>query len=290
MSGQNRTQEVPHSSGVYQIRCIPTGQVYIGSTVELQKRWSGHRGNLRRGKHQNFYLQQAWDKYGEANFEFSVLEFVSESDLLRAEQAWIDTTKCTNRRLGFNISPIAGSTGDLFAQVWEGFIDPDGNEVTITNLHRFCRQYGLDFPSMHRLAKGESKLKSYKGWTHKNSVRQRDYVKTYNGFIDPDGHPVGPITNLAAFCRDHSLDNTHMVAVVKGRICSHQGWTYDKGRQNLHKLRKYTGFISPDGRRVLITNLKAFCQEHELCLVHMHEVKSGKRKRHKGWTWKEHNE
>jgi group I intron endonuclease len=275
----------PRSSGVYQILCIPTGKIYIGSTVDLRARWGGHRRSLRQCNHSNVYLQEAWDKYGEANFTFSVLESAEESGLLRAEQTWIDKTKCADRNNGFNICAVAGSTADVNAQVWKGFIDPDGNEVTITNLNAFCRQHGLDFPSMHRLARGESKLKSYKGWTHRNSVRQRDFVKTYNGFITPDGHPAGSITNLAAFCRKHGLDNTHMVALVHGRICSHRGWTYSNGKRRL-ELKTYTGFINPKGQWMSITNLPAFCRDHALDLVHMYEIMSGKRKSHKGWTWR----
>lgn len=285
MPHKSQTREIPRSSGVYQIRRVPTNQIYIGSAVDLRARWGAHRRRLRRGEHINRFLQEAWDQYGEANFEFSVLELVVDSERLKAEQSWIDQTSCTDREIGFNIYPMADSPGDLNAQIWEGFIDPDGNEITIFNLHEFCRQRGLDFPSMHRLAMGKSKLKSYKGWTHKNSVRKRDYVKTYDGFIDPEGRPVGLITNLAAFCREHGLDKTHMVAVVNGRICSHRGWTHKNGRQNKHKLRMYTGFISPDGQRIVIANLKAFCQERGLGVAHMREVKSGKRKSHKGWTW-----
>ena len=41
-----------------------------------------------------------------------------------------------------------------------------GSDVTITNLHEFCRKNGLSFNAMHRLAKGQSKLKAHKGWTH----------------------------------------------------------------------------------------------------------------------------
>lgn len=278
----------PRSAGVYQIRCIPTGKIYIGSTVNLRERWNRHWWSLRRDKHQNIFLQRAWNKHGEASFEFSVLEFVDESNLLHAEQAWINRTGCADRNIGFNISRVAGSTGDIFAQVWEGFIDPEGNGMTIVNLHRFCRQHKLDFPSMHRLAKGKSKLKSYKGWTHRNSIRQRDYVKTYIGFIAPDGRSVGPITNLAAFCRELGLDNTHMVALVHGRICSHHGWTYQNGRPKLSTAhpKTYCNFISVDGQRVTITNLKLFCQEHGLNLRRMYEMASGKRKSHKGWTWR----
>ncbi|MBI3762978.1 MAG: GIY-YIG nuclease family protein [Chloroflexi bacterium] len=275
---------------MYQILCIANGKIYIGSAVDLRQRWDQHRRSLRRGDHRNAHLQSAWDKYGEENFEFSILEFVDESELLSAEQLWIDGTGCADREIGFNIYDIAGSPGDANAQVWEGFTDPDGNEVIITNLYDFCRQHGLDYPSMHRLAMGNSKLKSYKGWMHRNSPRQRNYVKTYDGFIDPDGHRVEPITNLAAFCREHGLDNTHMVAVAHGRIYSHRGWTYDNDRERLGPPNTYAGFVSPDGNRITITNLDAFCREHDLGAVHMREVMAGRRKSHKGWTWEDEDE
>ena len=248
-----------------------------------------HRSSLRRGDHRNAHLQAAWNKYGEDNFEFTVLEFADPNDLLNAEQNWIDQTQSANKEFGFNIYSIAGSPGDANAQVWEGFIDPNGNEITIRNLYDFCRQNNLDFPSMHRLSKGESKLKSYKGWSHKNSVRQRDYIKTYEGFIDPNGNPIGSITNLAVFCRENNLDNTHMVAVARGRLYSHRGWTYQNDRENL-SFKTYIGFIAPDGHRMTITNLQAFCRENDLDVVHMRELISGIRKSHKGWTWDLDNE
>ena len=156
--------------------------------------------------------------------------------------------------------------------------------MTIYNLFDFCRQNDLDFPSMHRLAGGKSKLKSYKGWSHVNSIRQRDYVKTYTGFIDPHGKRFGPITNLAAFCRENNLEKSHMVAVAHGRLYSHKGWTYDNTRKHLG-FKTYTGFIDPKGKRMTIENLHAFCRANNLCVVHMYELISGKRKSHKGWKW-----
>ena len=237
----------------------------------------------------NAHLQAAWNMYCEENFEFTVLEFTQRSDLLRAEQDWLDKTQAYTRGVGFNIFNTAGSPGDAFAQTWEGFVDPEGNEVTINNLFDFCRKNNLDFPSMHRLAKGESKLKSYKGWSHRNSVRERDYIKTYEGFIDPHGSSVGPITNLAAFCRENGLEKSHMVAVAHGRLYSHGGWTYQNDRENLG-IKTYIGFIDPNGNRVIITNLQSFCRENKLEVVHMRQLISGVRKSHKGWTWNINNE
>ena len=204
-------EKLPCASGIYQIRCIPTDKIYIGSTVNLRSRWGRHQRSLRQGKHANSHLQNAWDRYGEAAFEFSVLEYVDKAALLDAEQKWLDESRRTDKSIGFNLSTIAGSPGETQVQVWEGFIDPEGNEVTITNLFDFCRQNNLDWPSTHRLANGKSKLKSYKGWTHKNSIRQRAYIKTYEGFIAPDGSSQGSIAHLAAFCRERGPDEHHMV-------------------------------------------------------------------------------
>ena len=255
----------------------------------MHDRCEHHRSSLCHGHHPNPHLQAAWNKYGEENFEFQVLETVNRSDLLLAEQIWLDKTQSYVGEIGFNIFNTAGSPGDIFAQTWEGFVDPQGNEIAITNLFDFCRQNNLDFPSMHRLAKGESKLKSYKGWSHKNSVRQRDYIKTYDGFIDPNGNSIGPITNLASFCRENNLDNTHMVAVAQGRLYSHRGWTYQNDRKNL-SFKTYNGFISPDGNRMIIANLQAFCRENNLEVAHMRQLISGERKSHKGWRWDLENE
>jgi group I intron endonuclease len=280
---------LPNTSGVYQIRCVPTSKIYVGSTVNLRDRWYRHCRSLALGKHRNRYLQNAWDKYGEQSFKFEILEYVNDSQLLHAEQEWIDRTHCTDKTIGFNLYILAGSPGETFAQIWEGFIDPDGKEVTIINLHRFCRDHELDFASMHRLAKGESKLKSFKGWTHHNSMRQRDYIKTFDGFIDPDGRQVDRITNLAEFCRQNGLDNTHMVAVMNGRICSHHGWTHILGRTRQGQ-KTYSGFINPKSERVVITNLAEFCRENALHPVKMHNLKSGKIQQYKGWTWRNEDE
>jgi len=240
----------PHASGVYQIRCIPTGKIYVGSAVNLFKRWYDHRRTLRKGEHGNRYLQHAWDKYGEKQFAFEILELVDVSYLLEVEQEWIDSTACVDKSIGFNIRDTAESSGSFTARIWEGFSDPDGKAIII------------------------------------NSVRQREYIKTYQGFIDPDGNLVGAITNLAEFCRQHDLDNTHMVAVMNGRICSHRGWTHVRGRvRQEHKT--HTGFVDPGGRRVAITNLAEFCRENGLHPVKMHNLKSGKIQRYKGWTWRE---
>lgn len=68
--------DIEYMGEVYAIRNKVTGDEYIGSTERPRTRWQNHRYLLRNGKHTARLLQAAWDKYGEAAFEWVVLEEV----------------------------------------------------------------------------------------------------------------------------------------------------------------------------------------------------------------------
>lgn len=53
-------------SGIYRIVNLANDKFYIGSAVNLERRWYMHRNRLNAGKHRNAHLQAAWSKYGEA--------------------------------------------------------------------------------------------------------------------------------------------------------------------------------------------------------------------------------
>jgi len=283
-STKRNADAIPRASGIYFIVCKATGKFYVGSAINLHERRRSHWTALRCRTHANKYLQHAWNRHREAHFEFKVVEFVRPSRLLATEQSCLNETNCIDRSIGFNILPRALSSSNLVAQTRTGFFDPSGRPVTIKNLHKFCRQNRFESTAMSRLYKGGNKLKSHKGCMHKNSVRLREYVKTYEGFIKPDRKRAGKIINLAAFSRRHRLNASHMLAVAHRRIATHRGWTHTNGREPLTP-KKHSGFIRPDGRRTVIINLARFCRENGLSVVHMHNLRSGIRRIHTGWTW-----
>ena len=95
-------------SAIYSIRCVATEKIYIGSAVNYVKRWADHKWNLRNQKHCNRKLQNAWNKYGGAAFEFLIIELVEDAALLiEREQHWIDFHN--SYKSGFNMTPTAGS-------------------------------------------------------------------------------------------------------------------------------------------------------------------------------------
>lgn len=91
-------------SGIYSIKCIPNGKLYIGSAKIIKRRWCQHRAALNKHHRKvSKYLQNAWDKYGEDSFEFTVLEYCLEKDLLIRENYWVSRYDTLNREKGFNI-------------------------------------------------------------------------------------------------------------------------------------------------------------------------------------------
>lgn len=91
-------------AGIYQIKNLINGKIYIGSSRYIKNRFSTHKGFLNKNCHDNSYLQNAWNKYGAEAFEFSVLEQITNFDKLEErEQHWIDFTGCNDRELGYNL-------------------------------------------------------------------------------------------------------------------------------------------------------------------------------------------
>ena len=80
-------------SGVYCITNLANNSKYIGSSIDICRRWTTHLRELRKGVHGNQKLQRAWNKYGENMFEYSILILCSEKDTLLHEQQFLDDIK-----------------------------------------------------------------------------------------------------------------------------------------------------------------------------------------------------
>ena len=102
-------------SGVYAIKNISTGKMYIGSTkMTFQKRLQHHVSLLRINKHKNKYLQNAYNKHTEYDFEILILEITNKNDTLQKEQYYLDN----NINL-YNINPLATGTPNLSLETIE---------------------------------------------------------------------------------------------------------------------------------------------------------------------------
>lgn len=94
---------------IYSITNIIDNKKYVGSAVDYNVRRIRHLSNLRCNRHHSSYLQNSFNKHGETNFIFDILEIVDDiSKLIEVEQKWIDDIKPE-----FNMTLIAGLNSHL---------------------------------------------------------------------------------------------------------------------------------------------------------------------------------
>jgi group I intron endonuclease len=79
------------NSGIYQIINTVNGKRYVGSSLDLHRRWNKHKNEARKGIHHSAHLQAAWRKYGVDAFTFSVIENCGRDMILSREQYFVDT-------------------------------------------------------------------------------------------------------------------------------------------------------------------------------------------------------
>ena len=102
-----KTVRIP---GIYKIVNKINHKFYIGSTCSLNHRKISHFCELRKNNHANSYLQNAFNKYKENNFEFILIETFKFPDnydrkclneyLESREQYYIDTLNPQYNKIG----------------------------------------------------------------------------------------------------------------------------------------------------------------------------------------------
>lgn len=103
MESQQRMNVVNYAgSGIYQIHCLPEDRYYIGSSQKVRSRILYHLSYLRRGKHKNFKLLEAWVRWGPDAFVFSLIEKCAQPHLAIREAYWIKVRKGLTD--GFNLA------------------------------------------------------------------------------------------------------------------------------------------------------------------------------------------
>lgn len=83
------------ASGVYAIRRITDGKYYVGSSVDIRRRWASHSASLIAGEHHSIWLQRSRTRHGADAHEFIVLEECEPIKvvLITREQHYIDALR-----------------------------------------------------------------------------------------------------------------------------------------------------------------------------------------------------
>jgi group I intron endonuclease len=92
-------------SGIYKIQSkVKPDRIYIGSGCDIRQRWRHHLSDLRHNDHHTIKLQRHFNKYGEADLVFIIIEPCFKEFLIIREQFYFDQLNPY-----FNSSPTAGN-------------------------------------------------------------------------------------------------------------------------------------------------------------------------------------
>lgn len=100
-----------NSAGIYMVSGLYQSQtfkqpIYIGGAVNIQRRVEkDHIPDLNANKHYNLPLQNSWNKYGEENFVWYLLETCTTDNTYEIEQKYLDLYRpFADEFNGFNIA------------------------------------------------------------------------------------------------------------------------------------------------------------------------------------------
>lgn len=176
--------------GIYCIQNKLNNKQYIGSSANISKRLKEHFRKLRKKEHHSYHLQSAFNKYGENNFMFFIIEemdiIITESNiedvktkLLNREQYWID-----NLKPEYNISPTASSSLGIKRR-----------EDTIEKIRK--ANLGIKHPEWRNKIKsisqgGENHWAYGKSFSEDSKIKMSESHKKLfeNGYIHPNSKPL----------------------------------------------------------------------------------------------------
>ena len=207
------------SSGIYALKCIPTGKVYVGSAVIWKARLRDHKNNLNRKKHINRYLQNAWNKYGPDAFVGQLLERCPEADLREREDWWVKQLQSGDRRFGFNIAAVIkqSTPAPVMSTIMKGYWKALSREESIArHFYKWA-------------AKGRELLRN-------NAIAQ---------WADPEFRATMP-AKVSATMKEYCKDP----AVKKHRtIISRIYWSSPEAKAKMSaRMKKQWGSLSPEER------------------------------------------
>lgn len=246
------------ATGVYKITNKLNERIYIGSSLNIERRWVRHRYELRRNFHGNQFLQNDWNKCGEDNFEFEILETLSKEDIRIVEQQYLnkyyDNDSCynlcphveldkavlLNKQLKNKIKTslrkkwenpeykekmrIAMKTSP-FREIFRKFTSERMKKLWKNPDYANSVKIGIEKYQKTDKAKQNAKLvgERFKGNKHK----AKKLINII--FIDPSGKKHIPKEDLYTFCKVNNLKYPTFYEVVFGRTKEKQKHQFKNG-------------------------------------------------------------
>lgn len=180
--------------GIYMIQNEVNHKIYVGQSLDVEHRWKVHKWSLNGNYHSSTHLQQAWDKYGENSFSFTLLLECEQSQLNTYEQYYILELMTYDRRVGYN-SSYGGSA--------ERLTEESKKKIGDANRGTNSTQYGkrLSPETCQKMSMSKTGGKNPKAVPIVQLTLEGDYVRTWECSMDVERELGFHHSNIIQCCR-----------------------------------------------------------------------------------------
>lgn len=261
--------------GIYMIQNKLNNKMYIGQAVDIEDRWKHHVWGLGGDYHDNTHLQRSWNKYGEENFEFTVLLECEESDLNMYEEYYIFELMTYDPRVGYN-KKYGGNSGRPTEEIKRKMSDSNKGEKHY--------MYGKHHSEVHKRKISES-LKGEKnhfyGKHHSEETKRKISEANKGKYCGERGYWYGK----------HLSEETKrkMSEARKGKYCGKNHPCYGKhlSEEAKRKMSKPVVQIDPTTNKIVRVWKSSTEAGRQGGFTHgsISQCCKGKLKTHKGYKW-----
>ena len=234
--------------GIYGIINTSNNMLYIGQSIDIRRRIYIHKLHLKQNKHHNSYLQNVWNKYGEKNLEFRIIEKCNKEELNQKEVYYIKYYKSNMRKYGYNLD--SGGNSDFPCE--ESKIKNRESQFSIPSLQvdfngkiiklwehgarNASKELNLLQSSIWKCVNGKCKTAygfiwitpdDYSSLNLFNRLNQKDQgIKVVQ--LDLYGNYVSTYNNISDV-KNNGFDASAVVKCCKGKALKHKGfrWVYN---------------------------------------------------------------
>lgn len=218
------------NSGIYFYTNMHNNKFYLGSTLNFKARQGRHLRDLRRNKHPNSYLQNAFNKYGEENFKFKLIEYIEPNTkkLEEVEQKYLD--KYFGKDYCYNLNPKADRPPDATGRKISNRHKEKLRQCNLNNQNWLGKKHSIETKEkLRQINSGKIILESTKNKISqklsgkKHSIERNLKKAKYYKLISPEGKVYEGI-GLKDFCLQNNLCRTCINHVLNNRRSHHKGW------------------------------------------------------------------
>jgi len=259
--------------GVYEIvnQCDGEETTYVGSSIDIERRWEQHRSLLGRRKHHCIYLQNAWNKYGEDAFSFNVLKEVDADQCLPAEQEYLDSYldkgNCYNIKHEVAGGPLTEEHRLAISKACTGRVRTKEHQRKLNEAHK-GKKFSLE--TRRKMSRSHKGQVPWCTGQHLTAEHKRNLSESLKGRL-------GPMKG-----KRHTDEAKRKMSEkhrgMKPSLETRRKMSKTREREYPAFCNEHTGEIIPAG-----VNLAKLCRQRGWSTGSMCDVKNGKRQRHKGW-------